>query len=444
MILKQNNLLLIVLFLTSYSFGQKDLTATEAVFIALENNYDILISEKQHNINETNNNTSKKILLPTIELSIAQNNTIQDNTKNPFTFTPGVILSQSIMPSLNSNWNIFTGFSVRMTKQRFEQLEEQTANNTVAIVETTIQEVLKAYFSAQLQKERLALFKNILSLSRDRMKYYEIKEKYSNSNSLELLQFKNQYLTDSTNYLLQEISYENSIRNLKLLMNDGDSTNSIVYNLTDNIEMAIEPIDFSNAQTDMMANNQNLKNQYIGLELQKTNTEMQKATLYPTLSFQAGVQPGWSRIQNLQDQNFKLNTSNLSYYGNFNLRYTLFNNWQNKRAVDISRIQEEISALSIERMEKSMTNALDNLIAMYQARVQLVEISSENTIYAKKAFELAQKRLNVGSINSIDLANFQNNYRNTIMAHYENLYNRLDTYLEIYKMTGKIGLKYTK
>ena len=224
MILKQNNLLLIVLFLTSYSFGQKDLTATEAVFIALENNYDILISEKQHNINETNNNTSKKILLPTIELSIAQNNTIQDNTKNPFTFTPGVILSQSIMPSLNSNWNIFTGFSVRMTKQRFEQLEEQTANNTVAIVETTIQEVLKAYFSAQLQKERLALFKNILSLSRDRMKYYEIKEKYSNSNSLELLQFKNQYLTDSTNYLLQEISYENSIRNLKLLMNDGDST----------------------------------------------------------------------------------------------------------------------------------------------------------------------------------------------------------------------------
>ncbi|MCH2223435.1 MAG: TolC family protein [Crocinitomicaceae bacterium] len=442
--MKQNNLLLIVLFLTSYSFGQKDLTATEAVFIALENNYDILISEKQHNINETNNNTSKKILLPTIELSIAQNNTIQDNTKNPFTFTPGVILSQSIMPSLNSNWNIFTGFSVRMTKQRFEQLEEQTANNTVAIVETTIQEVLKAYFSAQLQKERLALFKNILSLSRDRMKYYEIKEKYSNSNSLELLQFKNQYLTDSTNYLLQEISYENSIRNLKLLMNDGDSTNSIVYNLTDNIEMAIEPIDFSNAQTDMMANNQNLKNQYIGLELQKTNTEMQKATLYPTLSFQAGVQPGWSRIQNLQDQNFKLNTSNLSYYGNFNLRYTLFNNWQNKRAVDISRIQEEISALSIERMEKSMTNALDNLIAMYQARVQLVEISSENTIYAKKAFELAQKRLNVGSINSIDLANFQNNYRNTIMAHYENLYNRLDTYLEIYKMTGKIGLKYTK
>ncbi len=68
----------------------------------------------------------------------------------------------------------------------------------------------------------------------------------------------------------------------------------------------------------------------------------------------------------------------------------------------------------------------------------------ENLVYAKKAFELAEKRFELGSMNSIDLTSFQNAYQNTMIQHYQNLYNKLDTYLEVYKMTGKISLEYSK
>ena len=58
--------------------------------------------------------------------------------------------------------------------------------------------------------------------------------------------------------------------------------------------------------------------------------------------------------------------------------------------------------------------------------------------------KLAEDRFNVGLINSIDFESFKNNYQNTLIQHYENLFNKMDTYLEIYKMTGKIGLEYVK
>ncbi|MEJ6600334.1 MAG: TolC family protein [Crocinitomicaceae bacterium] len=435
--------LLVFIGLSSIGFAQRDLSASEAVFISLEKNYQVIISGKQHSINELNNRWSEAGAFPTVDLTLINGNTIQDNTNNPFTFIPGIVLTQSINPSLTANWNIFTGFAVRISKERLEILENQSANNAMAVIENTIQDVLKAYYTAQLQHDRKDLFKSIMELSKDKMHYYELKEKYSNANTLELMQFKNQYFTDSTNLLMQEISYDNSIRNLLLLMNDSTIT-AEGLNLTDKMDIKVMDVDFSEAETEMYSNNQNLTNQYISLELQKTNTAFQRSFLYPTLSFQAGVQPGWSWIREIQNNAFEAETSNLSYYGNINLRYSIFNNWKNKRAVEVSKIQEEISTLNIENMKMTLSSTLQNLIALCKARVQLVSISQENLVYSKKALELAQERFAIGGINSIDLASFLNNYQNTLIQHYENLFNKMDTYLEIYKMTGKIGLEYVK
>ena len=435
--------LLVFIGLSSIGFAQRDLSASEAVFISLEKNYQVIISGKQHSINELNNRWSEAGAFPTVDLTLINGNTIQDNTNNPFTFIPGIVLTQSINPSLTANWNIFTGFAVRISKERLEILENQSANNAMAVIENTIQDVLKAYYTAQLQHDRKDLFKSVMELSKDKMHYYELKEKYSKANTLELMQFKNQYFTDSTNLLMQEISYDNSIRNLLLLMNDSTIT-AEGLNLTDKMDLKVMDVDFSEAETEMYSNNQNLTNQYISLELQKTNTAFQRSFLYPTLSFQAGVQPGWSWIREIQNNAFQAETSNLSYYGNINLRYSIFNNWKNKRAVEVSKIQEEISTLNIENMKMTLSSTLQNLIALCKARVQLVSISQENLVYSKKALELAQERFAIGGINSIDLASFLNNYQNTLIQHYENLFNKMDTYLEIYKMTGKIGLEYVK
>ncbi len=431
---------IVFVFVVTGSWAQTALTATEAVFKALENNYQIQIATKRQEVAERNNSWTGAGAFPSVQLSVTNNNTIQDNTNNPFTFTPGIILSQSLNPSLSANWNIFTGFAVRINKTRLEQLEEQSAQNAMTLIESTVQDVLKAYYTAQLQSEREKLLQSLLELSRERFNYYQIKEKYSSSSSLELLQFRNQYLTDSMNYLMQGISVNNAYRNLKLLMND---TSDLVYVLTDPLEASIAEVDLSNAKEQVFVNNANLKSQYIALELQKSNTSLQRSFLYPTLSFQAGVNPNWSWIREVKDDLFDVEARSLSYYGNFNLRYTLFDNWKNKRAVEVSRIQEEISLLQVQEMKYSLERTLENLIELLTIRTQMLALSTENLEYAQKAFELAQRKFELGAINSVELMTFRNTYQNTVIQHLENQFNRLDTFLEIYKITGKISLAYT-
>ena len=125
-----------------------------------------------------------------------------------------------------------------------------------------------------------------------------------------------------------------------------------------------------------------------------------------------------------------------------NLRYTIFNNWKNKRAVEVSKIQESIVSMNYKSMEKTVSSSLATLIDSFQGNSKLVEISTTNIDYATKTYDLADKRFNLGTLNSIDLMVFENSYQNQLLQHYEFLFNKINAFLEIYRLSGKLSLDY--
>ncbi len=420
------------------------LSAKQAVITALENNYDIQVSNAQIEISEKNNSWSEAGLYPTVSLNLGYNNSIQDNSNNPFTFTPGLILFRSLTPNLAFNMNLFSGFAVKISKDRLEKLEEQSHGNAMLVIESVILDVLKAYYSARVQFERLIILNRLKENSFKRYKFYTIKEKYSNS-SLESLQFKNQYFSDSTNVLIQEMSFQNAVRNLYLLMNNKEVTQDLDFPfLSDSLNIPFPIIDFEEAKNSLKTDNQQLKNQLMSMELQKINTSFQKSFLYPTLSLQGGFAPSKNWFEDLNDASLKVSTEVLVYNASVNLRYSIFNNWKSKRAVDISKIQESISELNYKSMEKSVLNAFTNLVDSYKSNAKIVELASVNLDYAYRAFMLADKRHDMGTLNSVDLLVFKNTYENQVLQYYEFLYNKLNTFLELYRLTGKLSLQYVK
>jgi outer membrane protein TolC len=82
------------------------------------------------------------------------------------------------------------------------------------------------------------------------------------------------------------------------------------------------------------------------------------------------------------------------------------------------------------------------LIDSYKGNAKLVELSTMNVKYANETFELAEKRFKLGTLNSVELMLFENNYQNQILQHYEFLFNKINTFLEIYRLTGKLTLDY--
>ena len=442
----------ISLFLFTYLLGfhsytqlelSDSLSAKDAVLTALKNNYDIQASNAQIDISNKNNTWSEAGLFPTVNLNIGYNNTIQDNSNNPFTFTPGVILSRNLAPNLALNLNLFSGFAVKISKERLEKLEEQSKGNALLVIESTILDVLKAYYSARAQYDRLITLNQLKNNAKERYLYYQIKNKYANSTSIEELQFKNQYFTDSTNALVQEYSYKNAIRNLYLLMNNQSIEEEVdLPLLTDSLNLNLPIINFNDAQNSLKTNSQQLKNQVLGIELQQLNTSFQKSFLYPTLSLQGTFAPSKSWFKDLNETFQPVETEVLTYNGSINLRYTIFNNWKNKRAVEVSKIQESIAIMNYESMKKKVSSSLANLIDSYKGNAKLVELSTMNLKYANKTFELAEKRFNLGTLNSVELMILENNYQNQILQHYEFLFNKINTFLEIYRLTGKLTLDY--
>jgi outer membrane protein len=431
------------------SIGQKQLSVEQAITNALQYNFDIQISRNAEEIAGKNNSWSEAGLFPTVSLVVGQGNSIQDNRDNPFSFTKGVIANSSLTPSLQANVNLFNGFQVKMSKQRLEQMEEQSKGNTSLLIEILIRDILKMYFTAVLQKERSLFFQTSLNFSRRRMLYSSIKNEYSANNSLELMQLKNQYLSDSTNYLLQKMSYENSVRNLLLLINNPtDSEETELPELTDDLTLPLELIDLESLKSHMISNNQNLKNQFLQSQLQQTNIDFQRSFLYPTFNLQLNASPSYGYFQQLigGDPNGpqSLNTQSIAYGANFSLRYNLYNNWKGKRAVEIAKIQSENGELTLEKLKNSLQTNLTNLYRLYEIRTSLLNVSTENIQYAEKAFNLGQNRFEMGSLNSINLQTLQNNYQNTKMQHLENLYNRLETYIDLYQLSGKLTLEYQK
>ena len=105
-------------------------------------------------------------------------------------------------------------------------------------------------------------------------------------------------------------------------------------------------------------------------------------------------------------------------------------------------MQESIAQMNYKKMEKMVSNSLATLIDSYNGNAKLVDLSMTNIEYATKTYGLAQKRFKSGTLISIDLILFETTYQNQMLQHYEFLFNKINTFLEIYRMTGKLRLDY--
>lgn len=434
-------IIFLLFLIPSLSFAQQQLSAAEAVKTALENNFGIQMAEKQLEIAAKNNTWSEAGLFPTVTLNATLGNAIQDNSNNPVSFIQTRLLSQNLNPQLNANWNIFSGMGIKISKERLGLLEKQSNGNLMLEIENTTLDVLKSYYTILLQEEKLKLISELLENASKRLKYISLKEEYGQTNSLEVLQFKNQFLTDSINYIQQEVNVENAKRNLLLLLNTNNE-NDILPSLTDSLTVEINPLKRNAILNGLKSNNQNLKNQYINLKLQEENTRYARSFLYPVVSIGAGLSPSWGRVEDLSNPAFQSNTEQVNYFANVSLRYNLFNNWKTKRSVAVAKIQTEVAELNLEAIKNQLEVNTNNLFNLYEVRNKLLNLSSENIIYAKKAYNLAKDKFQNGSINSIDLINFKNNYTNASINYLDNLYSRLELYLELLKTSGNMQLEY--
>lgn len=430
---------IVIILSSTVSFGQEDLTVFQAIEKALNNNYQVKLIDANYQIAKIQNTWGMAGMLPTFSLSVNNNASLQDNSNNPATFFPGVLFTDNLSPSLDMNWTVFNGFGIRINKQRFDKLQEQTKGNAVVVIESTIYDVILAYYTAVVQERKLEVMKGLLDYSKQKLVYYKLKEEMGISTSIDMLEFENQVLTDSTNLILQELSVRNSKRNLNLIMIEGVD---VEYNLVDSLKFETPKLSYEELEQKMIADNQNLKNQYMNMELKELDIKTKKAAFYPIISLGLGTSPSVGYFRLFGDDGFDQTTNSWTHYGNISIRYDLFQGMNRKRNVQIAEIQRDMASMEVDEMKLKMTHQLKANFELYQTRTSVEDMSFKRVQHAKKLWELGKERYDLGLINVFNLNDIKLSYEQAVLNYYDRLFELIQTHYDMLRLTGDISQQF--
>jgi outer membrane protein len=410
--------------------AQQPLTLTDAVTKALENNYGIIIVKENQRIAEITNNWGTAGRYPYINLTAGDDNAYNINNAENYA-------NNRFYAGAAVNWTIFNGFSVRINKQRFEELEQLSKQNTAIMVEGTIQSVILAYYDVLLQYEKLKNWEEVMQLSSDRYNLAEERKAFGTYVTYDVLQAKNAYLTDRSGYLLQQVNYKNSMRDLNFLMAEQ---NEVTYTLTDSFKAVPVEYALADLQVQMFENNKSLQNQYVNQRLLENAVAAAKSNFSPTVDFRGGVTATANR-NNFADRGESWNNS-ANFYGNFTLSYNLYSGGNRKRAMEIAKIDEEIGLVEADEMKHELSNSLSNLYEFYLLRQELLTLAFENLEAARLNLQLSKERFESGAINSFNYRDVQISYITIAQRQLEAVYNFIDAQTALLRMTGTIIQEY--
>lgn len=421
-----STLLLIVLSLTGVR-AQEQLSLSDAIRMGLQNNYDLQLQRNNEEISSINNTWGNTSIMPSINFTMSGRENLNYNDKDDYRM-------QTLSPDLSLNWVVFNGFSARINKQKFEDLEAQSQGNTAILVESTIQDIILAYNSCLLQKEMVDVYEELADLSEDRYNRTMDSKDLGVSTTYESLQAKTSMLEDKSNYLQQKVTFENAVRTLNFTLAVENNTQWI---FSTELETNTPEYNLESLNQKLLENNATLKNQYLYQSLMAKETFLAKSAYFPTLSLNTGI--GNTDM----GQYYKGSTPDISQnysdaYVGLNLSWNIFNGGTRKRSVAISKIYEESTQIQTHQMEHRLNNQLLQMFSSYQIHKAVLSLANEQEATAKLNLDLSADKLKNGSINSFNYRDVQIMYMNAAMAKFMAIYNVVQSNTDLLRITGGI------
>ncbi len=426
-------LVIMVLFLQLNTGAQQltNLSLEEAVSIALDKNFDIQISQKNLESAQINNTWAAAGMFPSVNIGLSQTNRF-DNSESQ-TGDRADVINSGIQPYIQLQWMLFNGLSVYIAKDRLDLLEQLSEGNSALIVENKIQAVVLSYYLTLRNLERLETIDKVKKLSRDRFNYVETKKEFGSAVSYDVLQAKNSYLSDSSNYLLQSLEVKKSQLSLNLLMGVEKDA---VFVLTTEFKAISEDYKYYDLEEKMLSNNKTLLNQYINQEILMKNVKSAKALVWPSLVMSVGSDYASAYVRySGADPN---SSYSYDFYVNFSLNFNLYNGGKTRRAIQQATIQQEIGDIQESQIKQTLANGLLTVYEMYEIRKQLLNVADAGLETAQLNLDLSTEKFKNGSINSFNFRDVQIQFITAEFNRLEAVYNLINTHTELLRATGGI------
>ena len=420
--MKSNKMkIVIVLFLvTLQGFSQEVLTKSQALKIALENNFGIKIANNNLEVAKNNSGIYNSGYLPTAALNSGadyRNNNQKIIFTDPQTGNDAErvgtgAVTKSYNVSLGLNYTIFDGLGRKYNYQQLKETYNLTELQAKETIENTYLQLFTVYFQiARLSKNTLNL-EEALTISKRRLKRTNYQYEYGQATKLEVLNAEVDINNDSILVINAKQQLSNAKRGLNVILGVEKAVNYEVETAVDFNKL----MNFEALQQKTTTNNTNLKQNEKNIAISAFNIKISKSNYLPSLNFSTSY--GFNRTENENLVNpfgARLITSDGLNAG-LNLSWNIFDGGITKTRVANAKIVLENQQILLEQQKLTIQNSLKNTWENYKNQLFILKAQEKNVQTTQNNFDRTQEKYKLGQVTSIEFRQAQINFINSKTA----------------------------
>ena len=365
----------------------------QAVNIALENNLSIKMSE--NGLQMTKNYVNPGVLMPKVSLNGSSNYT----DINPNTGIDNERHANSV--SLSINYTLFSGFYVLNSYKKLKLQYNQSELETRYTVESIIAAMAQAFYSVANAEEQSDLAKESLRISGERLKRTKAQEKLGRINKVEMLSAEVDYNRDSISVETAKLNYENSLRNLNVMLNRNvNEKNEIDRSVTMLTLPEYEELYFSalDRNADYLAT-------IYGINLAEMDVKLANSKYMPTLNLSGS----YGLNQTNMEFDPGIGDADKEWRVGLSLNFSLFDGFQRKVQKQNAKISLDNQKLAVHQSKLNLERDLASQYTTYINSQKTLEMEKLNLAASQANFDRTKELYELGQLTSVQFREAQLN-----------------------------------
>jgi outer membrane protein TolC len=389
------------------------LSPEEAVRTALEKNATALIYEENVKSAEANVKSSRKGLLPTVDLSLSRYYTYGDEYSKTQAGVKTDVdddFGHSDAFQIAVNYTVFDGFSDISSYKASKAQVESSKAALRSERESLAANVLTAYFNAVNAKSALVLSDSNLSVSRERRELAKNKYEAGALTRLDFLFAQMDFSSDSAANLSLESKLSSAIRTLDELLGGGVIRSG--SDLPDSIDVDRDPLwktaeGFAAAKEKALENNAELASAKAQMKYAQVNRQGSNSNLYPKLNLHGS----WNATASESDKSNPAEANSQYFKVGAALTWNLFNGFADNAASESAKIAERSAGLQVENVRLNVETNVANAVDSHLRALKALEVAEGNANLASEMLNLGEERLKAGNITNFEFRETQSQWR---------------------------------
>ena len=325
------------------------------------------------------------------------------------------------MPFINAQlWK-----SLKLSGMDVELAVEQARSSRIDMIE----QVSKAFYQVLLAKDSYEVYKRVYDNAAENHKIVEKRYSVGQVSEYDFIRSQVNVANAEPNVFNAENTIALALWQLKALLGmDLDMLIDCAGTLADYEAQMSAQIDSQNS----LVNNSTLKQLDIQERMLTQNLKIQRAANLPTLAGSINYQ--WTAMDET------LNISNFKWMGSstaaFSLNVPIFSGGKRRAAINQAKIDLAKMQLQREDAERQLRMAAMSYYSSMQTNLKQYHAASQTISQAKRGYDIAVKRYEVGSGTLVEIDNSQLAYTQAELSRSNAIYNYLINKVSLDKLSG--------